>query len=118
MARGMGVPKAVLRETLEKYNRAARAGFDSEFGKTIFTQTIDHPPYYWGRERIFVHTSFDGIGTDREARVVDAAGVPIPGLFAAGEIAGGIFGRDRLGGAGIANCLVMGRAAGRNAARV
>ena len=118
MARGMGVSKAVLRETLEKYNRATRAGFDPEFGKTIFTQTVDHPPYYWGRERIFVHTSFDGIGTDREARVINASGEPIPGLFAAGEIAGGIFGRDRLGGAGIANCLVMGRAAGRNAARV
>lgn len=116
MAAGMGIPAAVLKETLDTYNRAARTGFDPEFGKTIFTQTLDHPPYYWGRERIFVHTSFDGIATDREARVIDERGIPIPGLYAAGEFAGGIFGRDRLGGAGISNCLVMGRAAGRNAA--
>lgn len=118
MAAGMGIPAAVLKETLDKYNRAARVGFDPVFGKTIFTQTLDHPPYYWGRERIFVHTSLDGIATDREARVIDARGLPIPGLYAAGEFAGGIFGRDRIGGAGISNCLVMGRAAGRNAARV
>ena len=38
---------------------------------------------------------------------------PIENLFAADELAGGIFGRDRLGAAGLANCLVMGREAGR-----
>ncbi|MDO5532680.1 FAD-dependent oxidoreductase [Sutterella sp.] len=116
MARGMDVPEEVLTRTLARYNSAAAAGRDPDFGKTVFTQTIDHPPYYWGRERIFVHTTLDGLATDDEARLLDRRNRPIPGLFAAGEVVGGVFGLDRMGGAGVANCLVMGRAAGHNAA--
>lgn len=115
MADQMKVSPAVLARTLKEYNEAAAKGFDPRTGKRVFTQTIDRPPYYFGRERIYVHTTLDGIATDEEARVLNTAEKPIEGLYAAGELVGGIFGKDRLGGAGLANCLVMGRAAGRNA---
>lgn len=118
LAQGMEVPVEVLRETLDDYNRAVRAGFEPVTGKRAFAQTISEPPFYYGKERIYVHTSLDGVATDSRARVVDADGRPIPGLYAAGEVVGGIFGRERLGGAQLTNCLVMGRTAGREAAGV
>lgn len=93
-----------------------KQGYDPATGKKIFTQTIDTPPFYYGVEHIYVHTTLDGIRTDDEGRVLKADGSPLPGLYAAGETVGGIFGTDRLGGAGLSNCLVMGRVCGRNAA--
>ena len=45
---------------LESYNRAVREGFDPETGKRAFAQTISEPPFYYGKERIYVHTSLDG----------------------------------------------------------
>lgn len=118
LARGMDVPLAELRRTLESYNRAVRGGFDPETGKRAFAQTISEPPFYYGKERIYVHTSLDGVATDALARVVDADGTPVLGLYAAGEVVGGIWGRERLGGAQLTNCLVMGRTAGAEAAGV
>ncbi len=117
LAEGMHVRPEVLAKTLDDYNRAAREGHDPVTGKTIFTQTIDTPPFYYGEEHIYVHTTLDGIRTDDEGRALKADGSPLSGLYAAGETVGGIFGIDRLGGAGLANCLVMGRVCGRNAAK-
>ncbi len=118
MASAMRVSAAVLDETLTAYNRAAREGFDPQTGKRVFTQTIETPPFYFGEEHIYVHTTLDGIASDVNANVLDRSGAPVEGLYAAGEVAGGIFGTDRLGGAGLTNCLVMGRRAGAEAARV
>lgn len=116
VARGMGVSPSMLEETMNRYNRYAAQHEDPDFGKKTFTQQINKPPYYWGEEHIFVHTSLDGIRTNTVAQVIDRQGSVIPGLFAAGETVGGIFGTDRLGGASLSNCLVMGREAGRQAA--
>lgn len=115
-ASGMGISEKKLRETLDEYNKSVEAGRD-KFGKTVFTQKIEKPPFYWGKENIYVHTSLDGLQTDEEARVLDEKGRVVSGLFAAGEVVGGIFGKDRIGGGSLANCLVMGRISGKNAAR-
>lgn len=112
----MGIPEEKLRKTLDEYNQSVEAGRD-KFGKTVFTQRIEKPPFYWGKENIYVHTSLDGLKTDEEARVLDKDGRVVLGLFAAGEVVGGIFGKDRIGGGSLANCLVMGRISGKNAAR-
>lgn len=117
MARGMQIAPDVLEHTLARYNRFAETGRDEDFGKSIFMQRIDEPPYYWGREHIFVHTTLDGIHTNTRAEVMDEHAEAIAGLYAAGETVGGIFGTDRLGGAGLTNALVMGRIAGANAAK-
>ena len=116
VAVGMGIPEEKLRKTLDEYNQSVEAGRD-KFGKTVFTQRIEKPPFYWGKENIYVHTSLDGLKTDEEARVLDKDGRVVLGLFAAGEVVGGIFGKDRIGGGSLANCLVMGRISGKNAAR-
>ena len=117
MADGMGIPAQTLERTINEYNRCVRDGFDPVFRKDVFAQEIRKPPFYWGEEHIYVHTSFDGIATDPRGSVVYKDGRPIPGLFAAGEVVGGIFGRDRLGGGSLANCFVIGRLTGERAAQ-
>lgn len=116
MAAAMDIEPVVLARTIEDYNRAADKGYDARTGKRLFRQRIERPPFYWGAERIYVHTTLDGIRTNRAAEVIASSGGLVPGLYAAGECAGGIFGGDRLGGAGMTACFVMGREAGRQAA--
>jgi fumarate reductase flavoprotein subunit len=57
-----------------------------------------------------------GLAIDTQARVLNAAGKAIPGLFAAGEVTGGIHAGNRLGGNAIADIMVFGRIAGASAA--
>ena len=57
-----------------------------------------------------------GVTIDTETRVLDEAGQPISGLYAAGEITGGIHGANRLGGNAVADIIVFGRIAGQQAA--
>ena len=112
----MNIPAAKLESTLARYNYFARQKEDPDFCKEFFTQTIDTPPVYWGKEKLYVHCTLGGIEIDQHARVLDPAEHPLPGLYAAGETTGGIFGQDRLGGMSMSNALVMGRKAGRSAA--
>ncbi|MDY4162351.1 MAG: FAD-dependent oxidoreductase [Sutterella sp.] len=115
-AEGMGVPPAVLERTVREYNEDVVRGRDRRFGKTVFTQTIEVPPFYWGRESVFVHMTLGGLSVTPDAALLDPAGRPIEGFWAAGETTGGIFGRGRPGGMSLAGCLVFGRRAGRSAA--
>lgn len=116
VAQAMEIPEAKLRETLRRYNEAVDRNRDDLFGRTVFTQRIDTPPYYFGEERFAVHFTCGGLAIDTHARVLDRSGNPIPGLFAAGETTGGIHGKDRLGGNSLIDCFVFGRIAGEEAA--
>ncbi len=116
MARAMDVPVNTLRRTISEYNEDVAKGLDRRFGKRIFTQAIDSPPYYWGRESVYVHMTLGGLAVSPEARLLDRRGMPIPGFWAAGETTGGIFGRGRPGGMSLITCLVQGHDAGRAAA--
>ena len=116
VAQAMEIPEAKLRETLRRYNEAVDRNRDDLFGRTVFTQRIDTPPYYFGEERFAVHFTCGGLAIDAHARVLDRSGNPIPGLFAAGETTGGIHGKDRLGGNSLIDCFVFGRIAGEEAA--
>lgn len=116
MAKGMEVPVNALRRTLSEYNEDVKKGLDRRFGKRVFTQTIDAPPYYWGREAVYVHMTLGGLAVSPRAGLLDQAGRPVEGFWAAGETTGGIFGRGRPGGMSLITCLVQGRDAGRAAA--
>ena len=115
-ARLMKIAPAVLKETMREYNEAARTGRDPLFGRTTFTQLIDKPPFYFGKERPFVHFCSGGLRINADAQVCSGSGDPVPGLFAAGEVTGGVHGHGRLGGASLTDCVVFGRRAGRSAA--
>ena len=116
MAAKMRVSHVVLKETLDRYNGFARRGLDPDFGKTTFTQTIDHPPYFFGKDRLDVHYTTGGLRINEKAEVLNVKGEPIIGLWAAGETTGGIHGEDRMSGNGMLDDIVFGRIAGRNAA--
>lgn len=117
MAATMGIPPGALQKTIDEFNAAVRSGNDPKFGRTLFLQTMDTPPFYWGKETLFVHGTLGGVKTDLDCRVLTEDNEPIPGLFAAGEIVGGVWGKDRMGGCALTSCVVQGRLAGSAAAK-
>jgi flavocytochrome c len=114
-AKGMGIKPAVLEATMKRYNEAASRGSDPDFGRTTFTQRIEKPPFYYGKERPFVHFCNGGLRINARGELLDAQGSVISGVFAAGEVTGGVHGHGRLGGASLPDCVVFGRRAGRSA---
>lgn len=88
LAADTGMPAEALAAELQAYDQAAVEGRDS-FGKTAFPARIHLlQPMYWARVAPVAHYCMGGLAIDRDARVLDAQGRPIPGLFAAGEVAG------------------------------
>ena len=73
-------------------------------------------PLYAVRVRPALHGTTGGVVIDTKTRVLDRHGEPIPGLFAAGEVTGGVHGMDRLGGCSSVDCFVFGRIAGAQVA--
>ena len=84
--------------------------------KSNWANTLDTPPFEAYGITCGVTFTFGGLHVDREARVISEEGEPIPGLFAAGELVGGLFYFNYPGGTGLTSGSVFGRAAGRNAA--
>ncbi len=118
MAQKMGVDPKVLQATLDRYNEFAAKKEDPDFGKTTFTQLINKPPYFFGKETQDVHFSCGGLRITPNAEVVDVNGKVIPGLYAAGETTGGIHGTNRAGGNALIENFVFGRIAGQQAANL
>lgn len=116
MAKVMQVDPKVLQETLDRYNKYAALKQDPDFGKTTFTQLINKAPYYFGIEKENVHFTEGGLQITPNTEVLDIDGKVIPGLYAAGEVTGGVHGTNRAGGNSLAAISVFGRIAGKNAA--
>ncbi|KAL3590445.1 hypothetical protein FPOAC2_12636 [Fusarium poae] len=107
---------------VDKYAKAVADGSADEFGRTQRGRWTLPPgeenrdqDIYIGRVTPITHFTMGGVAIDEKARVLKKSGdklVPIPGLFAAGEITGGIHGDNRLGGSSLLECVVYGRTAG------
>lgn len=104
-----------LVKAVEEFNKAVETG-DDTFGRTLFDQKIDTPPFYAGKRTPTVHHTMGGIEINTKTEVLDKNGNVIPGLYAAGEVTGGIHGTNRLGGNALADVMTFGRIAGKNAA--
>jgi fumarate reductase flavoprotein subunit len=116
----LGIPAANLHSNVARYNGNVTAGEDRDFFKpSAMLRPIRTPPFYAARIRAaIICWTGTGLRIDTAARVLDASDRPIPGLYAAGETTGGMFGECYAsGGASIANAIVFGRIAGRNAAQ-
>ncbi|MEG0669140.1 MAG: FAD-binding protein, partial [Clostridium sp.] len=87
-----------------------------EFGRTLYNQPIDQGPYYAGARVPTVHHTMGGVKINTDAQVINTNGEIIPGLYAAGEVTGGIHGANRLGGNALTDTVVFGRIAGASAA--
>ena len=86
-----------------------------EFGRTLFTYPMKEGPYAAVPRTPALHHTMGGLKIDEGAHVLDKDGNPIPGLFAAGEVTGGIHGANRVGGNAVVDLVVFGRIAGQNA---
>lgn len=115
LADKIGCAPEVLEATIKSYNECVDNGKDEEFGKNVFDMKIQTAPFYACPSRPSVHHTMGGLEINELAQVLDQSGNIIPGLFAAGEVTGGIHGGNRLGGNAIADCFVFGRIAGQSA---
>ena len=116
LATQIGCDPAVLAATNAAYNASVDAGVADEFGRTLFSHKIEVAPFYASPRMPTVHHTMGGLVIDLECRVLDAQGNAIPGLFAAGEVTGGIHGANRLGGNALVDIHVFGKVAGETAA--
>lgn len=116
LAEQIGVDPANLIKAVEEFNAAVDSGKADAFGRTLFDKKIDTPPYYAGARVPTVHHTMGGVEINEFTQVIDATGNIIPGLYAAGEVTGGIHGSNRLGGNALADVTVFGRIAGESAA--
>ena len=112
----LGMAPGALSSEIEKYNSYIEKGADPDFGKRNFGPKLTQGPFYATPRSPSVHHTMGGLAIDTQARVLNAAGKAIPGLFAAGEVTGGIHAGNRLGGNAIADIMVFGRIAGASAA--
>lgn len=106
-----------LKATVERYNSYVAEGKDPEFNKRSLPSTIEKAPFYILKAAPAVHHTMGGIRINTEAQVLDVDGNIINGLYAAGEVTGGIHGTNRLGSDALADITVFGRIAGKNAAK-
>jgi len=120
LATKAGLPSSTLVATLERYASFQKTGLDEDFGRnsTQMTAALDTPPYYAIRVKPAIHHTMGGIRVDADMHVLRTDDTPVPGLFAAGEVTGGIHGANRLGGNGVADIVVNGKIAGRGAAMI
>ena len=116
LAEKLGMP--YLAETVDRHNSYLAAGKDPDFSKPIssFMIQMRDGPYYAIAQWPTIHFCMGGLRFDTDARVIDITGNAIPRLYAAGECCGGVHGANRLAGNAIAECMVFGFIAGRNAA--
>ena len=116
LAKAMGVDEATFTSTMNTWNQAVEAKSDAEFGRTSFANPLTTAPYYAIKITPAVHHTMGGIVINPKAEVLNEKGEAIPGLFAAGEVTGGVHGANRLGGNAVADFVVFGRISGQSAA--
>ena len=112
LAKAMGVDEAALAETMNNWNGYVEAKNDPDFGRTSFANPLNTAPYYAIKVTAGVHHTMGGLKINPNTEVLNENGDVIPGLFAAGEVTGGVHGANRLGGNAVADFTVFGRIAG------
>jgi len=116
LAEQLGIEPAVLKETLDTWNGYVKDQRDPDFGRsTGMNADLTTPPYYAIKIAPGIHHTMGGVKIDTSAQVINTEGQPIPGLFAAGEVCGGVHGGNRLGGNAVADIVIFGRIAAQSA---
>lgn len=118
LAKFYKMPIDEFKKTIETYNGYVKSEKDLDFDKPMKSTegvTISKAPFYAMRGTPKLHHTMGGIRTNTKAQVLSCVnGKPIPGLYAAGEVTGGVHGASRLGSVAIADCLTFGMIAGEN----
>jgi fumarate reductase flavoprotein subunit len=116
LAKELEVDPAAFANTMETWNSYVEAKNDPDFGRTSFANPLNNGPYYAIKVTAGVHHTMGGVTINSATEVLKEDGTVIPGLFAAGEVTGGVHGANRLGGTAVADFVVFGRIAGESAA--
>jgi flavocytochrome c len=119
VAKNYNIPVAAFLQEVTRWNSFVEKKKDDDFGCMIFPDAKPTvvPPFYVARLWPKVHYTMGGLNIDKNAQVMGFDFQPLKGLFAAGEVTGGVHGAVRLGGDSMANCVVFGRIAGKSAAK-
>ena len=115
LAKELDVDPAAFANTMETWNSYVEAKNDPDFGRTSFANPLNNGPYYAIKVTAGVHHTMGGVTINSATEVLKEDGTVIPGLFAAGEVTGGVHGANRLGGNAVADFTVFGRIAGKAA---
>lgn len=116
LAENIGVPAGELEKSINEFNELVKAGKPDEYGRTLWENTIEVGPFYAPAFSPAVHHTMGGLEINTGAQVIDTNGQAIPGLYAAGEVTGGIHGTNRVGGNAVPDALTFGKIAGKAAA--
>ncbi len=116
LAAALGIDPAAFTETISVYNGYVDAGSDAGFGRGALPRKLETGPFYAVEVGPAVHHTMGGLKINPQTEVLNASGAVIPGLFAAGEVTGGVHGANRLGGNAVADITVFGKIAGDTAA--
>ena len=108
IAKQIGCDVKDLQETIDTFNASVDSGKD-EFGRTLYSTKLEKGPWIATARQASIHHTMGGVRIDPTARVLDKDGKVIPGLYAGGEITGGIHGANRLGGNAVVDTVVFGK---------
>lgn len=117
LAKEINVPADQLQATLDTYNKAVADKKDAEFGRTTgMEHDLSAGPFYAIKIAPGIHYTMGGVKINTNTEVLNKDGQAIPGLFAAGEVTGGLHGQNRIGGNSVADIIIFGHQAGIKAA--
>ena len=119
LAKKTGMDAGKLKASIDGYNKIVKDGAKDPLGFVANNKadtTLTEGPWYACQKVVTVHHTMGGIKINTKAEVIGTDGKVIPGLYAAGEVTGGIHGSNRLGGNAIADVMLFGRTAGVEAA--
>ena len=116
LAKEIEVDPTTFAATMDKWNACVEAKSDPDFNRTSFTEPLTNAPYYAIKVTPGIHHTMGGLVINTKTEVLDESGNAIPGLFAAGEVTGGVHGGNRLGGNAVTDFVVYGETAGENVA--
>lgn len=115
LAEKLEMDLTTLQKTIDEFNECVD-GKEDKFGRTLFSTKLENGPFVATKRQVSVHHTMGGIKIDENCRVLDKKGNIIQGLYAAGEVTGGIHGGNRLGGNAVVDTVVFGKKAGESAA--
>ena len=117
LAKAIGVPEENLVATMEAWNKYVAAKNDTEFSRTTgMEHDLTKAPYYAIKIAPGIHHTMGGLKINTKTEVLKKDGSVIPGLYAAGEVTGGVHGSNRIGGNAVADIIIFGRQAGSQSA--
>lgn len=113
LAKAVGIDSDTFITTIEGYNNTVENGAQIDFPKTTYGNTISVAPFYAVPLKVTIHYCMGGVRITPQTQVVNEQNQAISGLYAAGEVTGGVHGSNRLGGCSLTDLMVFGRIAGQ-----